>query len=201
MPITSYTELKTAIVDWSHRGDVATITDDFIDMAESEIWKTLRIRDMEVRSTASLSTRFIELPTGFVEMRRIRISGSNSYDLEYRTPEAMNIDDDTGRPRFYTVTSELEFDRTPDSTYTLEMQYIRSLTALSSSNTSNAVLSRFPMIYLFGSLWALYTWSLQEDKADFYQNKFLMAIRDANAQDKRGRYGAAPAMRVEGPTP
>lgn len=202
MSLTSYLGLKDAIESWSHRNDVASRLDDFIDLAESEMFRHLRIRDMETRTTATTSGRYLALPTGFLEMRRVRlISGAQYFELIYSTPEGMYISQDSGIPGVYTITSQLEFDRSPDSAYTIEYQYYATLTALSATNTSNAVLTRFPNIYLFGSLWALYLWALQEDKAEYYYGKFMQAVQTANREDSKGRHGPAPAMRYGGPTP
>ena len=166
------------------------------------MYKWLRIRDMETRSTATTSGRFLSLPQGFLEMRRLRmVSGSQYYELIQSTPEGMYVTADSGMPKLFTVTSQLEFDRTPDSTYSVDMQYYARPTALSSTNTSNSVLARHPSIYLFGSLWALYQWSLQEDKSEYFYQKFMAAVMSANREDKKGRHGPAPAMRYGGPTP
>lgn len=202
MSLTTYANLKTAIETWSKRQDVSTYIDDFIDLAESEIWRYLRIRDMEARATASTGAdRFLALPDSFIEMRRLKlISGSQHYDVEFSTPEGMQNVSGSGIPKFFTVTTQLEFDRTPTA-YTVEMQYYKSLTALSSSNTTNAVLTRFPSIYLYGALWFLQDWALNPEKSQYYQGLFMQAIASANKQDKAGRYGAAPRMRKEGPTP
>jgi hypothetical protein len=113
----------------------------------------------------------------------------------------MYISQDSGIPGVYTITSQLEFDRSPDSAYTIEYQYYAILTALSATNTTNAVLTRFPNIYLYGALWALYLWALQEDKAEYYYGKFRQAIQTANREDSKGRHGPAPAMRYGGSTP
>lgn len=202
MSLGTYLGLKDAIESWSHRNDVAARLDDFIDLAESEMLKWLRIRDMETRSTAVTNGRYISLPPGFLEMRRLKmISGAQYFELLQTTPEGMHITQDSGIPKLFIVSSQIEFDRTPDSTYTVEMQYYAAPTALSSTTTTNAVLTRFPSIYLFGSLWALYQWSLQEDKAEYYSQKFMQAIQSANREDKKGRHGPAPAMRYGGPTP
>jgi hypothetical protein len=202
MALTTYLGIKDAIESWSHRNDVASRLDDFIDLAEAEMYKYLRTRDMEDRSNLSITTRYATLPTGFLEARRLRvISGGNSYDLLYSTPESLEIVAESGRPRLFTVTSQIEFDRTPDSSYTVEVQYYKTLTALSQAAPTNAILTRFPDIYLNGALWALYQWALQEDKSEFYYAKFMKAIQGANRSDRKGRQGPAPAMRYGGATP
>lgn len=202
MSLTTYLGLRDAVESWSHRNDISSRLDDFIDLAESEMLKWLRIRDMETRSTAVTSGRYMQLPNNFLEMRRLRvISGAQYFSLIQTTPEGMYITQESGMPKLFTVTSQIEFDRTPDSDYTVEIQYYASPEALSSSNQSNAILTRYPSIYLFGSLWALYQWSLQEDKSEYFFNKFMAAINSANREDKKGRHGPAPAMRYGGSTP
>jgi hypothetical protein len=202
MSLTTYLGLKDSIEAWSHRNDVASRLDDFIDLAESEMLKWIRIRDMETRATAVTSGRYLSLPSDFLEMRRLRmISGAQYFEVLSSTPEGMYITQDSGMPKLFTVTSQVEFDRTPDSAYTVEMQYYGKPTALSATNTTNSILTKYPNIYLFGSLWALYLWALQEDKAEYYYGKLMQAIQTANREDKKGRHGPAPAMRYGGPTP
>lgn len=202
MSLSTYLGLKDAIESWSHRNDVASRLDDFIDLAEAEMLKWVRIRDMETRATAVTSGRYLALPTDFLEMRRIRmISGAQYFEVLSSTPEGMFITQDSGMPKLFTVTSQVEFDRTPDSAYTAEMQYYAKPAALSAINTTNSILTKYPSIYLFGSLWALYQWALQEDKAEYYYGKFLAAVQSANREDKKGRHGPAPAMRYGGATP
>jgi hypothetical protein len=202
MSLTTYLGLRDAIESWSHRNDVASRLDDFIDLAESEMLKWLRIRDMETRSAAVTSGRYLSLPTDFLEMRRLRmISGAQYFELLQSTPEGMYITQDSGMPKLFTITSAIEFDRTPDSAYTVEMQYYGKPDAISSTNTTNAILTRYPSIYLFGALWALYQWTLQEDKSEYFYSKFMAAVNSANREDKKGRHGPAPAMRYGGSTP
>ncbi|MCA3171317.1 MAG: hypothetical protein ING20_11290 [Burkholderiales bacterium] len=202
MSLTTYLGLKDSIEAWSHRNDVASRLDDFIDLAESEMLKWIRIRDMETRATAVTSGRYLSLPSDFLEMRRLRmISGAQYFEVLSSTPEGMYITQDSGMPKLFTVTSQVEFDRTPDSAYIVEMQYYGKPTALSATNTTNSILTKYPNIYLFGSLWALYLWALQEDKAEYYYGKLMQAIQTANREDKKGRHGPAPAMRYGGPTP
>lgn len=202
MPLNNYDNLKSAIVTWSKRDDVSNYVDDFIDLAEAEIYKTLRIRDMQARATASTSGRYLALPDDFIEMRRLRlISGSRSYELQSVVPESLQIESSSGIPAHFTVTTQLEFDRTPDSTYTVEMQYWKKLTALDDTNTTNNLLTRFPDVYLWGSLWALFDWAMEPDLSNYYYQKFQGAIKQANDMDLKGRIGPTPAMRIDGPTP
>lgn len=199
MALDSYTNLKTALVNWSKRTDALSHADDFIDLCESEMWRTLRIKEMEATATATATSKDLELPTGYIEMRRLRVlSGSEYYDLDYVTPNGLENKNTSGIPKYFTVTSQINFDRA--TTNTIEMQYYRKLTSLSASNASNDVLANFPDIYLYGSLWALWKWGADEEKSEYYYRLFMTAINGANNQDKSGRY-TNPRMKKKGSNP
>lgn len=201
MALDTYANLKQALERFSKRTDIIDLLDDFIDLCETRINSKLQLRSNEQRATASLSTRFLALPDAFLEMRRLTITGSPSYDVRYKSPESMQIQTTSGRPRYFTVTSQIEFDRVPDSSYTIEMSYYAKLTALSSSNTTNDVLTNYPDLYLYGSLAELHRWARDEETANYYDGLFENKLIDAQKQEKRGRYGPAPFMMNEGSTP
>jgi hypothetical protein len=211
--INTYATLKTAVQNWSKRSDTLSVIDDFIDLAEAEMWsgptmvadsQPLRVRAMEARATATTSTtdRFLALPTGYLEMRKLRLkSGNNNYDLNFRVPEALNVKDSSSIPTDYAITEELEFNCIPASAYTAEMHYYKKLTALSSSNTSNDILTNYPNVYLFGCLYHFGLWAMNDNFVQKYGPLFRDAIKAANKSDKKGRFGPGKAMRIEGPTP
>jgi len=204
MAIDSYANLKQAVERWSHRTDISDVIDNFIELAENEIDKRLMLRNNELRATATMSTtdRFLALPDRFLKMRRLTlVNGSLNYEIAYRGPEQMTIQDSAGRPKFFTVGSQLEFDRTADSAYTLEMQYFSRLVPLTSSNTSNDTLTDYPDLYLWGCLTQLALWEKDTEQAMLYQGKFDRAMELANKQEYKGRYGTAPRMMKEGSTP
>lgn len=208
MTILSYAELKVAIQDWSKRTDTNSLLDTFIDLAESEMYANalgpLRIRDMETSTTGvtSITTRYMALPTRFLEFRRVKLNlNDGDLKLDYCTPVAMVIRPHASMPAWFSVTSQVEFDCVSDQVYTVGIDYYQSLVPLSATATSNAILTRFPTIYLWGALAGLYQWAKQPDQAQYYYDQFMGAIAKANMSDKRGRYGPAPSIRMVGPTP
>jgi len=209
MSLDNYANLKEEIIDWSGRDDMDLLIDTFIDMAEQEMYanvvEPLKLRDGEVLTAFSTNTsdRFVALPTGYQSMRKVRIQivDGESYEMRYRTPGQLNIKSSVGMPQFFTVTDQIEFDRVSDQVYAGEFQYFQEFTALSSSNTINAVLTKFPTIYLFGALWALKLKAEEPQAADGYYQRFINAIKGANNKHELGRYGPSPVMRIEGITP
>lgn len=209
MPLDSFSNLKASIKSRSKRNDISDDDlNDYITQAESEFYNNelspLRIRGMEARATSLTDngTRFQELPDDFLNMRALHIiTSSGNSDVTYMSPETLAVPGTTGRPRYFTVTTQLEFDVVPDSAYTLEMQYLKKITALSDANTTNTILQESPNIYLFGALWALFQDAMEFDVAEYFYDKFIASIGGLNKTDKRGRYGPAPKIRIEGATP
>lgn len=204
MALDSYSNLKQAIENFSHRTDISDVIDDFIDLAENTIDKGLRMRSNESRERASAPTldRFLALPDRFIEMRRLSlINGSVTKDVLYKSPEALQIADTSGEPQHFTITSQIEFDRTPSSAYTIEMVFYKGLSPLSSSNTSNDVLTNYPDLYLYGALMHLNNWTGDSQETSKYLNLFNAALESANFQEQRGRFGVAPVVGLEGWTP
>ena len=61
--------------------------------------------------------------------------------------------DTAGKPLNYNITQgEVELFPTPDATYNLEMYYYGKIPALTAANPTNAILTNFPDVYLYGSL-------------------------------------------------
>jgi hypothetical protein len=199
MAISTYAELKVAVQAWMKRGDILTVVDDFIDLAEADIWQRLRIRDMETVGTSTLSTssRYLAVPTGFQELRKFKITQTNQPDvvLKYDAPLNIAVLTSAGLPCYFTISTQFEFDRVPDQAYSVEYHYFRSLTALSDAATSNAVLTRYPMIYLYGCLMHGANWALNDALFQKYSVMFQGAIESANDNDNRGRYGPAPTIK------
>jgi len=204
MAYNNFSNLKAAIRDKSHRNDMTDARlEDFISLAEAEMWQRLRIQAMQARATAAApSDQYLVLPDDFIQARNVNITiGGTRYKLHYHTPFALNRCSGSGVPRQFTISDgQIEFDRIPSSG-TVEVQYWKRITGLSSSNTTNAILTSFPNLYYYGILKYLYDWTDQDDKSMKYAMLFDAEVKDVNRQDKRAAHGPAPAMRVSGYTP
>jgi hypothetical protein len=172
----------------------------------------LRVREMEYRTTATLSTssRFLALPENFIEARRAELEYSSSvYPLRFVPAISLReIASSYGLPTEFTVTSQIEFNITPDVAYTMELQYFGEVgnsggtpTPLTSSNTTHSVLTKHPSIYLYGCLYQVEQWLRNTEKAAYYGGLFQGAINQANSKSNAGRYGPAPQAIYEGCMP
>lgn len=155
MSITTYSELKTALANWLHRSDLTSRIPEFISLAEAEFKRRLRLRDMEIRATASTDgDGYLALPSDYLEMRNLRLNTDPKTDLEYVTPQYMDSvwgGSLQGKALVYTIVGD-ELRLAPkQSGNTVEMLYY-GFSVLSDSNTTNFLLTNHPDVYLFGGL-------------------------------------------------
>lgn len=204
MAIGTFAQLKQKIEQFSKRTDLSDVIDDLIILAEMRIDSELRVRSNSNRATATLSTsdRFLALPDRFSEMRRFTITINQEYaDLIYCTPESMRIFGVAGIPKYFTVTSQIELDRVASDTFSVEMSYYSKLNPLSTTNTTNNVLTDHPQVYLYACLHEVANYVKDFEDADRMDFRYRSLVDEANIKDERGRYGPAPTMKYEGATP
>ena len=158
MAISTYTELKTSIASWLNRDDLTSVIPDFISLAEAGINRDLRHYKMIERADATLDSRYVQMPTDWMETVRFSITSGNTYRLELVSRDDMleyrqKTADASGRPRFYAnIGDTIEVFPTPDADYTMQLQYYAKTPALSDSNASNWLLLDAPDVYLYGTL-------------------------------------------------
>lgn len=194
MSISTYSELKTAVANFLARTDLTDQIPNFIQLAEARLSRELETRDQEKRATATLTSgdEFIALPTDMREIREIKLNANPNVVLEYKSPTALDstYTGASGKPLAYSIVGgELKVRPIPDDSYTAEIIYIGSLSALSDTNTTNVMLTRHPDAYLSGSLVEAYTYLMDEQRASTYDAKFTRSIEEIRKDEQRSHYG------------
>ena len=192
MVITTYSELKTAIADWTHRSDLTNHLDTFIDLAEARMNRELRMSEMETRATITASSEYVAMPTGALEIRNIQVNGSYTYTVEYKTPAQMDKDNNgaTGAPTFYTIIGdEFQFYPVPTSTE-IEVTYYKAITALDDTNTTNFLLTSHPECYFHGCM--TYAKIYMMDDHSFDETEFTRIMASLNRISTRKKFSGAP---------
>ena len=62
MALSTYAELKTSVADWLNRSDLTAAIADFVTLAESQIERVLRNRNMLTRGTGNITAEYNALP-------------------------------------------------------------------------------------------------------------------------------------------
>lgn len=190
MAIGTYSELGTAVTSFSKRTDLATSIDDFIALTEEAIYNgvgnvpPLRVTGMEETVSSGLPT----LPSDFLEAIRLTVSdGSSTSPVEYLSPATFSQQSPDGSfSQFYTIIDgELVTAPTISGTYTLN--YYKRLSALSSTATTNWILTNGPGIYLFGCLMFLYKMTRDRDGEQSAMRDYAAAVSALQNRDRRAK--------------
>ena len=90
MAITNYGELKSAVGDFLNRSDLTSVIPTFIDFAEAEFNRYLRVRQMVARAEAVIDTRLSAVPSDFLEAKDLVIvTGTPVTPLQFVTQQEM----------------------------------------------------------------------------------------------------------------
>lgn len=203
MTIATYADLQAAVGNWLNRTDLTARVPEFIALAESRMNGHLRNRSMEVRTTLTCTpaSAYVALPADMIEMRRLIVASTStapSRVLKYLTPDAITNDypcDTTGEPRVFTVIAgNAQLAPIPDSAYALELTYMQAVPALSDSNPTNWLLTKYPDVYLYGSLMQAVTFLKSWGELAGLQQLYRDAVDNANAVDWYS--GSTPTVRA-----
>ena len=192
MALTTYTELKTSIGDWLNRSDLTTAIPDFISLAEAQIERTLRTRQMIVRANASFDAQYGAVPSDFLEVKSLKLTSTNPQTpLSFLSIDALDAEmtkyTASGKPKFFGVVGgQFRIVPTPDANYTTELTYYAKLTKLSSSVASNWLLSSSPDIYLYGSLLQAAPYLQDDARIQTWATLYERALNDLQTADDRG---------------
>src|SRR6185312_3735818 len=181
------------------RDDLTDSIPDFITLFECAAARKLRVRLMESVTTLTPSSGSVDLPSDYLQWRRVTWTGSPKADLTYLHPSILDATYPTspaGTPRSFTIEGStlrvLPSDDTP-----LEFDYFQRSTTL---NTQlNWLYTNWPDVYLFGSLAEAYLFNKDPDNAVVWKAR-RDEVFDEIAK-LQFRENGAMAVRIMGQTP
>lgn len=186
MPLNTYDELKAEVQSflWD-RADVVAKIPTFISLAESEVRRLIRTRNVNDSRQFSYAGDQAAIPCGAAAIKAIQIDeGGSSRDLDYVSPEMFSAlsDPKTGTPRFYTVQNERIYFY-PQGATQGRILFVDPFEPLSKACRCNWLLEEHPDIYLCGALKWGKMWLIDSDQD--WASPFYSAIEAANASNPR----------------
>ena len=196
MAIDTYTSLKAAIERWTHRSDLDSYLDDFIDITESRLNRELQVSQQETRVTLSASSEYISFPTDSISIRAIQLNSSPVRELQYITPIEMDrLDDNSTDLNYYTIEGN-QIRLQSVSSDSIEVIYYAKISALSDTNTSNWVLETHPEAYLYGAVSEAFKYSQDDEQASKYVAMFNEVISRIKVLDADRKFTQSMWVRV-----
>ena len=192
MALSTYAELKTSIGDWLNRSDLTNAIPDFISLAEAQVERTLRTRQMIVRANASFDAQYGAVPADFLETKSLKLTSTNPQTpLQFLSIDALDNEaanyTASAKPKFFGVVGgQFRLVPVPDATYTTELTYYAKLTKLSSTVTTNWLLASSPDIYLYGALLQAAPYLQDDARIQVWSSLYDRAMSELQTADDRG---------------
>lgn len=214
MALSTYSELKSAVVDWAYAGSgitAALVGTDFFPQAQAMMYyghgadiRPLRIRAMISSTTltpASGGTITISsaLGSGWLENLEITPTTTGAVSLDYVDPwqfrkQADELTSTTGPQSFYTVEGGVIY-LAPAAVTEVTVRWYGKFTALSGDSDTDWVLTNAPHVYLDGCLMLACAYA-DDQREQYFRQKFAAGIKALNMTDQRQRAsGSTPVAR------
>lgn len=152
MSITSYSALKTGVVNYLHRPSLVSDVAECISRAESRLLRELDIKATEVKTTGTTSGGTIAIPSGLGRVTRISVLEANiERALDY-FPKPVDYVATISSPQYFSQEDgAIRLHDAPGTGYSYTLHYIPNILPLSDSNTSNWLLVNADDLYLYAS--------------------------------------------------
>lgn len=195
MAITSYSELVTAVGNWSDGAIPTAIIPDLIALAEARFNRTLYMPQSETTATASAAAA-MSFPSDFRQLRGIFLDKDPRVQLEQVSPSTLRATYNvqaTGEPRAFAIQDDqIILGPSPDDAYEVEIVYYAKIPALTVSNTTNWLLTDAPDVYLYATLMQGQAYIRDDDAIGLWKAALDEALMELQAAGKRRQYSIAP---------
>jgi hypothetical protein len=202
MALSTYSDLQTAVANHLDRSDLTSVIPDFIALFEANANTDKAFKTIHNRTSTSITTvvnqNYISLPATFMEAEAVILAnaGANNVISSYGTAAALYTQfpmTTTGFPGgFITQADKLVFARTPDAAYTGTLYYYTIIPALSTTNTTNWLLTNYPNLYLYGTLVAAEAYLGMDARLQLWGNLYDNGTQKLQGSTDRSKYSGGP---------
>lgn len=195
MSISTYSDLQTAVANWTKRSDLTSIIPDLILLGEKYLFRYARTRDMEEDLNVTISSGLAAVPADYVELKTAYIDGTPIKKLTRTGLDALltqyPLRTGSGTAKLIARNgSNFEFGPYPADGDVLKGTYYKSLTSIQSS--ANALFTNNPDLYLAASLAEAYDYIRNDEQKAFWIAKRDQILASVNGLDKAETYSGGP---------
>lgn len=188
MALANYADLLAAVANWLERGDLTARIPEFITLAEAEFNRRLRTAEMEGTATATLTEDRVAVPTDFQGLRSIILDGVVT-KLDYMPPGDFFDIVASGTPAVYTIVDGMFQFRPSVSSGTCRIVYYQKIPALTVSNTTNWLMTRWPDLYLFATLMQAEFFGWNDERLPLIKSRCEEIFAQIEENTNKERYG------------
>ena len=191
----TYAQLQALIAAYIHRTNQTANIITWIQLAESRIYNLCRAEELEYQDTITPVAAVAALPADFLDLREISYSQANhSVVLKGVSRSRLSYYRVMGQPYVYSIQGG-NIEIAPDGTgTTFNILYYRKLPALSVSAPTNALLTRFPQLFLYGAMMEAGVFFRDTEMQNLSRDQFMSDMNEINMEAARTRAGYSMTM-------
>lgn len=194
----TYAELKAEIANWMDREDITAEIVTCIQFAEARFNRSLWAAEREEAATLTATSAEVALPANFSAIRSLHIVADPLVIIEPMSLHLLRASHRagaTGQPCNYAITGgdTLVLAPTPDASYSIVLNYYRTIPALSDSNTTNWLLTAHPDLYLAAAMVEAQLLLRDEARAQLWERKTSALIAEIEKAARIKTFGGPPA--------
>ena len=202
--ITTYATLKSvAATYYANRTDLTTKWDGFVQMAEAEINRILRVNPQSAVTTLTSASSVLTLPSDAAKTHTIRQTEANKPRIQWT--DIATVENwlaeitETGDPQFAAeVDSTIYLAPAPANGVTFRVVYLKKVPSLADDATTNWLLLRHPDVYLWGTLEQASLYDHDDGAMQNYNRKFQLAIATVLKSEREDKWGQRLEMQPNG---
>lgn len=197
--ITDYASLMIDASEYASRSNIAHVFPRYLGMAEVKLNRALRVADMQVEDTITITDGDGTLPTDFLEAQEVR-SPSNIPIRAMSLQQLTNAyRDQSGTPKGYAIVGSTIKVR-PTASGDCAITYYGRIPALTPSAPTNWLLLKAPDVYLYAVVAEIAIAAQDAAKTQQAMQLLGLAIQGLQIEDERRRWGNSQLV-VGGLTP
>lgn len=201
MTIANYSDLNTAVANWTGRADLTSRIPEGIVLAEAKMNRYLRVKDMVTKNASfaiAAAAEYVSVPTNFGGVKTFYLNASPATVIDFMPDELMTAkwgSNTTGPPEAYNVQgSNFRFGPIPDAAYTATLVYWLLVPALTSGASTNWMITSHPDAYLYGVLAEMAVFAKDVQAAQGYWQLMYQALDQIKLQSNRDAYAGNGAV-------
>lgn len=194
MAITNYTDLQSTVADWLHRDDLTSAIPTFIQLAEKQMSRKLRVKGQETEVTGTAAAT-IALPADYLQAIALTLtSGGIERALAQRDRfSATNLNNFSASAAYYTIEGgNIIITPEPAGTEDYTLQYYAGITALSDAAPTNWLLTANPDLYLYAVLIQSAPYMVDDPRVSAWGTMYASILEEIKQQDANDRFSGSP---------
>jgi hypothetical protein len=206
MALDTYTNLIASVASWATYADLTPQMPDFVAWADQEIGSRLRANFMLAMADVAVSAETAPLPSDFLAPKRFYLDVTPRVQIRFvDAGTALDMSSEFGSATYPLAAaveaSNFRFAPLFSESATGKLLYYARPPALGPSTATN-ILAKYPYLYLYGALEALFRYKEDDNNCDRYGAQFGGLIESINALERKDTIsGPLSVGPVSGGTP